>query len=38
MTMRGVQGMIDTDYRAIFPTFGIEPGEVVTEDKLQVLQ
>lgn len=34
---RGIHGLIDTDYKALIPTFGIEPGQTVPEERLQDL-
>lgn len=32
--IRGLQGLVDTQYRAILPTFGYQVGETVPSDKL----
>lgn len=34
--LRGVGGLVDAEYRAIFPTFGIEPGGKVVADASQL--
>ncbi len=30
--VRAIHGLVDADYRAILPTFGYEPGEIVPQD------
>ncbi len=34
--LRGVGGLVDAEYRAIFPTFGVEPGGSVEADPSQL--
>jgi len=34
---RGIHGLVDTEYRALIPTFGIEPGQTVPEERLMDL-
>ncbi len=31
---RGIHGLVDTEYKALIPTFGIEPGQIVPSGKL----
>lgn len=33
--MRGVYGLVDTGYRALLPTFGIDVGQVVPQERIQ---
>lgn len=33
--IRGLQGLVDSDYRALIPTFGVEVGQVVPQDKIK---
>lgn len=33
--IRGLQGLVDSDYRALIPTFGVEVGQVVPQDNLK---
>ena len=33
--IRGVLGLVDTDYRALIPTFGIEIGDLVPQERIQ---
>jgi two-component system, OmpR family, sensor histidine kinase BaeS len=33
--LRGVHGLVDTDYRAVMPTLGYEVGQIVPADKIQ---
>ena len=33
--VRGLHGLVDTEYRALIPTFGFEVGQVVPADRIQ---